>query len=124
VTALLHWASWKGLAIPCEPRLELHSQVASESIMCTMQYTGHPWAFDQPFPTADGPGHRHRYPPHKPLCQRMIISPTGGLSMSRGGYLHPGTVSNRDVAIEPTRMYLRRVPGCKYPLRLAASRVL
>jgi hypothetical protein len=31
VTALLRWASWKGLAIPCEPRLTLQSQVASES---------------------------------------------------------------------------------------------
>jgi len=25
------WASWKGLAISCEPRLALQSQVASES---------------------------------------------------------------------------------------------
>jgi len=59
-------------------------------------------------------------PPHKPLCQCMIIPLNVGLSMSRGGYLHPGAVSNRDVATEPTWMYLRRVPGCKYPLRLRA----
>ena len=35
VAALPRWASWKGLAIPCKPRLALQPQAASE---CTNNY--------------------------------------------------------------------------------------